>query len=59
MELKVGDIVQLKSGGPIMTVTDVGSDYGSVGISVWCVWFVGAKQEKGSFPAAAVKAVPA
>ena len=34
---KSGDVVQLKSGGPLMTV--VGSDYDK-GQSVMCVWFV-------------------
>lgn len=31
--LKAGDVVQLKCGGPLMTVEDVGED------SVRCVWF--------------------
>ena len=60
MEFKIGDIVELKSGGPIMTVTDVGPDYGSGTVLVWCIWFVANKQEKGSFPPAALKsALPA
>jgi uncharacterized protein YodC (DUF2158 family) len=52
-EFKVGDIVQLKSGGPEMTVTVVGDHYGTP--TVWCVWFVGTKQEKGDFPSGALK----
>jgi uncharacterized protein YodC (DUF2158 family) len=51
--LKVGDIVQLKSGGPKMTVTDIYQD-GRVG----CVWFVGADQKEGTFPPDAVQAPP-
>jgi uncharacterized protein YodC (DUF2158 family) len=48
MAFKVGEIVQLKSGGPKMTVTDIpaGSykDYYSTS------WFAGAKLEHGHFP---------
>ena len=48
-QFKVGDVVQLKSGGPKMTVTQVGN-HELYGPTVWCVWFVGTKQEKGTFP---------
>jgi uncharacterized protein YodC (DUF2158 family) len=44
---KIGDIVQLKSGGPKMTVTNV-TDIG--GPSVSAKWFAGAKLEHGQFP---------
>jgi uncharacterized protein YodC (DUF2158 family) len=37
MSIKKGDVVQLKSGGPPMTVESTGGD------SVWCVWFDGTK----------------
>lgn len=37
-EIKKGDRVQLKSGGPIMTVQNLGS-YGSVENGALCVWF--------------------
>jgi uncharacterized protein YodC (DUF2158 family) len=43
---KVGDQVQLNSGGPVMTVQQVlstGSDYR-------CQWFAGKKLESGTFP---------
>jgi uncharacterized protein YodC (DUF2158 family) len=36
--LKPSDVVQLKSGGPMMTVQDVG-DYGVQGTGALCVWF--------------------
>jgi len=34
MPFNVGDVVQLKSGGPLMTVTGVGSN-------ITCTWFDG------------------
>jgi uncharacterized protein YodC (DUF2158 family) len=48
-ELKKGDEVRLKSGGPVMTVRTLGNYTMSAGISdgVLCVWFEGNKvQEK-------------
>ena len=43
---KVGDIVQLKSGGPKMTVNDPGT----VSDEIHCQWFAGSKLDKGYFP---------
>lgn len=43
---KVGDIVQLKSGGPNMTIQNVPAG----GISYGCQWFSGKKLEHGVFP---------
>lgn len=39
-DIKIGDVVQLKSGGLVMIVQDIG-DYSSCGIDygVYCVWF--------------------
>ena len=48
---KVGDQVQLKSGGPIMTiarVTEVDEDEFAGGIRIGCQWFV--KDEVKSHP---------
>jgi uncharacterized protein YodC (DUF2158 family) len=53
---EVGDVVQLKSGGPRMTVTQVGNDTWEKP-TVWCVWFVGTKQQTGAFPLGAVEKV--
>lgn len=47
-EFKTGDIVQLKSGGPKMTVTEVKDFMGE--LHVYCTWFAGAKNEHNSFP---------
>jgi uncharacterized protein YodC (DUF2158 family) len=46
MEFEAGDIVQLKSGGPVMTVEQTGEHWSITGTGVWCVWFerVGNKQ---------------
>ena len=48
-QFQVGDVVQLKSGGPKMTVTQVGN-HEIYGPTVWCAWFVGTKKENDTFP---------
>ncbi len=52
---QVGDIVQLNSGGPDMTVQEPGYSAGHV----WCQWFGGRKLERGQFPIESLVAVPA
>ncbi|HRE72598.1 MULTISPECIES: DUF2158 domain-containing protein [unclassified Candidatus Accumulibacter] len=55
---QVGDIVQLKSGGPEMTVqkiNDIGDDVSTVRFR--CQWFAGKKLESGSFPEESLKPV--
>ena len=42
----VGDVVQLKSGGPSMTVAEVD------GTDIWCVWFDKTDQKGANFTAA-------
>jgi uncharacterized protein YodC (DUF2158 family) len=46
--LKVGDVVELKSGGPEMTVQSTEGDH------VWAQWFGGRKLERGRFPVASL-----
>ncbi|MGA9057478.1 MAG: DUF2158 domain-containing protein [Terriglobia bacterium] len=53
-EIKTGDVVQLKSGGPRMTVSEVGRSMGGVP-TAWCDWFEGNKALKGSFPISSLK----
>jgi uncharacterized protein YodC (DUF2158 family) len=57
-EIKKGDVVQLKSGGPRMTVQDFG-DYSSsvAGIQdgVVCVWFEKNKQQTEVFDRAVLE----
>jgi uncharacterized protein YodC (DUF2158 family) len=43
---QIGDVVMLKSGGPTMTVGEVGDDG-----QVICVWFVTAELKKAVFTA--------
>lgn len=51
-QIEVGDTVVLKSGGPIMTVIEVG-----VGLANWitCSWYEGKKFNTQNFPPAALR----
>ena len=49
--------MQLKSGGPEMTVTEVGIADIDKKETVWCVWFDKTEQKAGSFPVVAVNKV--
>jgi uncharacterized protein YodC (DUF2158 family) len=51
---KIGDIVQLKSGGPEMTVQTLPDPPGK---SYKCQWFAGKKLESGYFPLDSLKPV--
>lgn len=48
-EFKAGDVVRLKSGGPNMTVEQVGQKAMTGERAVWCVWFVGTKKSNDTF----------
>jgi uncharacterized protein YodC (DUF2158 family) len=50
----IGDIVQLKSGGPEMTVQSVPT---STGTLHKCQWFAGKKLEVGLFPYASLNTI--
>lgn len=39
-EIKVGSVVQLKSGGPHMTVSQIAKGQFDDYLSAWCDWFV-------------------
>ena len=52
-EFQLGDLVQLKSGGPAMTITEIRDDVGDD--VVWCKWFANNKTESDSFPPLALK----
>ena len=49
MSFKVGDIVRLKSGGPIMTVVDFGKYGYDDTEKIKCVWFDGKKKYEDVF----------
>jgi uncharacterized protein YodC (DUF2158 family) len=52
-DIKPGSVVQLNSGSPKMTVTDVKPINGVV--KAWCSWFDGPREDKGVFPVASLK----
>jgi uncharacterized protein YodC (DUF2158 family) len=49
-EINVGDVVQLRSGGPEMTVLELPE-----GGSVYCAWFVGGEPKSYSFKAESIE----
>jgi len=52
---KPGDVVQLKSGGPILTVNNVEPTKDPNNPNVFCGWFAGKKLERGTFAAVMLK----
>lgn len=53
-KLAIGDIVQLKSGGPKMTVSGF---YPNSALNVVCTWFDGTKREQEKFAENALKKI--
>jgi uncharacterized protein YodC (DUF2158 family) len=51
-EIKIGDVVKLKSGGPDMTVNEIGKSgmTGEGPLAAWCSWFDKGEEKKGTFP---------
>ena len=52
-EWQVGDVVQLKSGGPVMTVDSLCADGGCN-----CKWFLKGEQRGGYFPQGTLQKAP-
>lgn len=54
MEFLDGEIVRLKSGGPLMTVEQTGTKAYTEEAAIWCIWFekVGNRQvvQRDTFP---------
>lgn len=48
-KFSTGDVVQLKSGGPAMTISEVLKDMGSPTGKYRCKWFKGASNEVAVF----------
>lgn len=66
--LKRGAVVELRSGGPEMTIEKIGTRHGSPERYAWCQWFDKMRLRHGTFPVhaldvskpkAAADAVPA
>ena len=49
-EYKIGDLVEIKSGGPIMTIKNEKKISGKKVSGYYCQWFAGKKLEFGEFP---------
>jgi uncharacterized protein YodC (DUF2158 family) len=54
-EIKAGDVVRLKSGGPKMTVQKVEPWDGAT--RAWCEWFINDRNQSGGFPLSSLKRV--
>jgi uncharacterized protein YodC (DUF2158 family) len=54
-EIKAGVVVQLKSGGPHMTVSNLHEWQGRTEAN--CDWFEGTEMQNGSFPLTSLKVV--
>jgi uncharacterized protein YodC (DUF2158 family) len=54
-EIKAGDIVQLKSGGPTMTTAWVADEAGVM--MAYCTWLDGNKKSGSAFPVTSLKLV--
>lgn len=55
-EFKAGDVVQLKSGGPDMTIEDIGKyGPGATTDRAKCVWFEGMKRKDDLFELATLR----
>lgn len=54
-EFKAGDVVELKSGGPKMTVKQTGKMALSNKFMIWCDWFDGQKKMSEGFAPESLK----
>ena len=54
-DFTIGSVVQLRSGGPMMTVAEVFWPHGSKEEKIDCVWFDDAQLQHGRFPPRTLK----
>lgn len=54
-KFSTGDVVQLKSGGPAMTISEVLMEYGNFKGNYRCKWFKGASNEASVFEEATLQ----
>lgn len=52
-DIKVGDTVRLKSGSPLMTVSELHDVQGTP--YAFCTWFVRNEQKSGDFPVTSIE----
>jgi uncharacterized protein YodC (DUF2158 family) len=55
MAFQIGDTVQLKSGGPLMTVDNIDAGEGP-DVTISCVWFEKTERKEGQFKATTLEA---
>jgi uncharacterized protein YodC (DUF2158 family) len=53
MNFKAGDVVMLKSGGPLMTIQTIEEKNGEM--TAWCQWFEGSKTAANRFTLTSLK----
>lgn len=56
-ELKEGDLVNLKSGGPDMTIVEIGAFGYDPTVKAKCHWFVGGELKENLFALASLRTV--
>ena len=58
-KIEIGDVVKLKSGGPELTVTNVGKLWETSDVlHAWCAWFSDdGKNHEGTFPCASLEKI--
>jgi len=54
-DFQVGDMVELKSGSPTMTIERFDTIGGQP--SAWCTWFVGAQRNDAEFPLSSLQKI--